>query len=191
MTAVELAELVIAVCWITFYVVWVVAALFTKRTAERATWWHAWWMWFAVAAFMFVVRRAVLFSAGAVLWHVTSALGIIADAITIVGLVIALWARRVLGANWSANVVLKERHELIEAGPYRFVRHPIYSGVLLMLCGTMLAWGRVVGLVAFAAILAGLSVKASLEERLLMRHFPDAYTGYRRRVRAALVPFLI
>jgi len=186
-----LLESIIALCWITFYSVWVIAALFTKRTAEPTAWWHGWWIVFPIAALMFLVRRAVLVPASIVLWYVTPALGIIAAVVTILGLLVALWARRVLGTNWSANVVFKERHELIEGGPYRFVRHPIYSGVLLMLLGTMLVWGRLVGVVVFVVIIAGLSLKAAREERLLMRHFPDAYTRYRRRVRAAVVPFVI
>jgi protein-S-isoprenylcysteine O-methyltransferase Ste14 len=181
----------IAFCWITFYLVWMTAALFAKRTAERATWWNGWWIWFPVAALMFVLRRAILSSASTRLWQVTPHLGLVADTLTVIGLLITLCARRALGTNWSANVVFKERHELIEGGPYRFVRHPIYSGVLLMLFGTMLVWGRLVGVVAFVVIIAGLSVKASLEERLLMSHFPEAYAQYRRRVRAAIIPFVI
>jgi protein-S-isoprenylcysteine O-methyltransferase Ste14 len=181
----------IALCWITFYVVWVTAALFTKRTVERAAWWNSWWIVLPVAAVMFSMRHAILSAASARLWPVTLALGIVADAVTVIGLLITLWARRALGTNWSANVVFKERHELVEGGPYRFVRHPIYSGVLLMLFGTMLVWGRIVGVVGFVVVMAGLSVKASLEERLLMKHFPEAYEQYRRRVRAAIIPFVI
>lgn len=182
---------IIAFCWFTFYVVWMVAALFSKPAAEHTTWWNGWWMWFPVAAVMFLMRHAILFSARARLWQVTPLLDIAADTVTIIGLLVTLWARRMLGANWSANVVFKERHELIEGGPYRFVRHPIYSGVLLMLFGTMLVWGRLVGVVGFVVVIAGLSVKASLEERLLTRHFPEAYAQYRRRVRAAVIPFVI
>src|SRR5262249_42528604 len=125
------------------------------------------------------------------LWQGTQLLRIAADTVTIVGLLIPLWARWMLGTNWSANVVFKERHELIEGGPYRFVRHPIYSGVLLMLFGTTLVWGRLVAVVAFVVIAVGLSMKAFLEERLLMRHFPEAYPQYRRRVRAAVIPFVV
>jgi protein-S-isoprenylcysteine O-methyltransferase Ste14 len=183
--------IIIASCWITFYVVWMIAALFTKRTAERTEWRRGWWIWFPVAGFMFLVRRAILSSVSAALWQVTPLLGVVADAITVIGLLITLWARRMLGTNWSSSVVFKERHALIEGGPYRFVRHPIYSGVLLMLFGTMLVWGRLVGVAAFVVIVVGLSVKASLEERLLMRHFPEAYARYRQRVRAAVIPFVI
>src|SRR5262249_61858300 len=114
-----------------------------------------------------------------------------ADAVPVLRLLIAAWAGWVLGRNWSSNVVFKERHELIEGGPYHFVRHPIYSGVLLMLFGTMLVWGRLVGVVAFIVVIAGLSVKATLEERLLIRHFPESYARYRQRVRAAVIPFVI
>ena len=181
----------IAFCWITFYVVWMVAALFTKRTAERTEWQRVWWVWVAVAAFMFVIRRAVMSSTSAVLWQLTPLLSIIADAITAIGLLVTLWARRTLGTNWSSSVVFKERHELIERGPYRFVRHPIYSSVLLMVFGTMLVWRRLVGVIAFVVIVVGLSVKAFLEERLLMRHFPEAYARYRRRVRSAVIPFVV
>ncbi len=182
---------IIAFCWIAFYVVWMIAALFAKRTVERTAWRRGWWIWFPVAAFVFVLRRPILSSTRGVLWHVTPPLGIVADATTAIGLLVTLWARWALGANWSSSVVLKERHELIEGGPYRVVRHPIYSGVLLMVFGTMLVWGRLVGVIAFAVIVAGLSVKAFLEERLLMRHFPEAYAQYRQRVRAAVVPFVI
>ena len=64
-------------------------------------------------------------------------IGSVADILTGAGLIVALWARTILGTNWSSNVVLKEQHELIERGPYRFVRHPIYTGVLLMVLGTV------------------------------------------------------
>src|SRR5262245_36403873 len=194
MTAVETSLTsapLITLCWMTFYAVWMIAALFTKRTAERSTWWNGWWMWAPVAALMFLMRHAILFAASARLWQVTPLLGIVADAVTVIGLLLTLWARRTLGTNWSATVVFKERHELIEGGPYRFVRHPIYSGVLLMLFGTILMWGRLTGVIAFVVVIGGLSVKASLEERLLMRHFPESYARYRRRVRAAVVPFVI
>jgi protein-S-isoprenylcysteine O-methyltransferase Ste14 len=181
----------IAVCWLAFFAVWIIAAFFTKRTAERAGWWSGWWIWLALAAIIVARRRSLPFSGGAILWHPTPAVGIVADTITSVGLLVTVWARVVLGGNWSSNVVLKERHELIQRGPYRVVRHPIYTGVLLMLLGTMLLWGRVVGVVLFGISVAGLSVKASLEERLLMKHFPETYQRYRERVKAAIIPFVV
>jgi protein-S-isoprenylcysteine O-methyltransferase Ste14 len=84
---------------------------------------------------------------------------------------------------------LKKDHELIQRGPYRLVRHPIYTGLLLAVFGTCLAGGRVWNLcvVAMAAIL--LIVKLKAEEALLTRQFPEAYPQYQRRVKA-IIPVL-
>jgi|SRR6266851_5453486 len=183
----------IALCWTVFFLYWIVAAFWTKQTAERAGWLSGWWVWLILAlpAFVLLRRRTVPFAAGAMLWRSTAALGIVADAITGTGLFIALWARTILGRNWSANVVLKEQHELIDRGPYRFVRHPIYTGVLLMVLGTVMLWGRTVGLMLLGVDIAGVWVKARREERLLTKHFPEAYRRYRARVKAALIPFVV
>jgi protein-S-isoprenylcysteine O-methyltransferase Ste14 len=84
---------------------------------------------------------------------------------------------------------LKKDHELIERGPYRLVRHPIYTGLLLAIFGTCLAGGRVwnLSIVVMAALL--LIVKLKAEETLLARQFLDAYLQYQRRVKA-IIPFL-
>jgi protein-S-isoprenylcysteine O-methyltransferase Ste14 len=105
------------------------------------------------------------------------------------GLGFTIWARRALGTNWSAMPSLKKDHELVQRGPYRFVRHPIYTGLLLAVLGTCLTGGRVWNLcvVAMAAIL--LIVKLKAEEALLTRQFPETYPQYRRRVKA-IIPFL-
>jgi len=181
----------IAFCWLTFFVVWIVAAFWTKRTAERAGWGSRWWIWLALAAFMLVRRRTVPFSSDQILWHAPPIVGVVADVITGVGLFIALWARMSLGTNWSGTVVFKERHELIERGPYRFVRHPIYTGVLLMMLGSVMLWSTVGAVIVFVVSAGGLSVKAWHEERWLTKHFPEAYPRYRARVQAAIIPFII
>src|SRR3974390_314183 len=54
-----------------------------------------------------------------------------------------------LGENWNGTVTLKEGHELIRSGPYRFIRHPIYTGMLIAFAGTVLALGELSGLLAF------------------------------------------
>jgi protein-S-isoprenylcysteine O-methyltransferase Ste14 len=181
----------LAFCWVAFFVFWICASFFTKRTVERAGWWSGWWVWVMFAAFVVAPRLAVPFAGSAVLWRSTPTIGIVADILTGAGLIVALWARTILGTNWSSNVVLKEQHELIERGPYRFVRHPIYTGVLLMVLGTVTLSGRMVGLIVLGISIAGLSVKARREERLLTKHFPEAYPLYRERVKAAIIPFVI
>ena len=109
---------------------------------------------------------------------------------TIAGLLFACWARVVLGRNWSGVVQLKQGHELIEAGPYRYVRHPIYSGLLLALLGTALMIGEWRALLAVAIVAVSLWRKLRLEERWLGEYFGDAYADYMRRVKA-LVPGII
>jgi protein-S-isoprenylcysteine O-methyltransferase Ste14 len=181
----------VALCWLAFFFVWIVAAFWTKRTAERSGWRSIWWVWFAIAVFVFLRRRAVPFAGGRALWHDMRSLSIAAAAITVVGLCIAVWARMMLGGNWSSSVVLKEEHELIDHGPYRFVRHPIYTGVLLMVLGTVILSGTLAGLTVLGVSIAGFSIKARREERLLTKHFPAAYPRYRAQVKAMLVPFVI
>ena len=102
------------------------------------------------------------------------------------GLVFAVWARWHLGGNWSGEVTVKEGHTLIRSGPYRLVRHPIYSGVLLALIGTALAIGSARGFVATALILAGFVVKLHIEEARMRETFPE-YADYCRST-ARLVP---
>jgi protein-S-isoprenylcysteine O-methyltransferase Ste14 len=89
----------------------------------------------------------------------------------------------------SGRPSLKEGHELIERGPYSYVRHPIYSGLLLMFLGTVVLYGRVGGLVVLVACFIGLWLKVLQEERLLLERFSRAYADYRAQVKA-LIPFV-
>jgi protein-S-isoprenylcysteine O-methyltransferase Ste14 len=104
----------------------------------------------------------------------------------VAGLGFAVWARRHLGPNWSGTVTLKEDHALIRTGPYRYVRHPIYSGILLALLGTAVVIGEWRGLFAFALAFAGLAYKSKVEEERMREIFPE-YDQYRRET-AALIP---
>jgi protein-S-isoprenylcysteine O-methyltransferase Ste14 len=103
------------------------------------------------------------------------------------GIAFTLWARVHLGRNWSGIVTVKEGHELIRSGPYRVVRHPIYSGLLLAVLGTAIAIGEWRGLVALAFVLAAFLRKIRLEERWMREAFGEAYVSYCRDV-PALVP---
>ncbi|HTV45028.1 MAG TPA: isoprenylcysteine carboxylmethyltransferase family protein [Stellaceae bacterium] len=104
------------------------------------------------------------------------------------GLGLAVWARHHLGRNWSGIVTLKEGHALVRTGPYRWVRHPIYTGLLLALVGTALAIGEWRGVLAVACALLAFLWKIRVEEAHMRRAFPE-YDAYRRRS-AALIPLL-
>ena len=105
----------------------------------------------------------------------------------LLGLLFAFWARWHLGRNWSGTVTVKEGHTLITSGPYRWVRHPIYSGVVLALIGTALAIGAFYCFIATALILFGFMVKLNVEEARMRATFPAAYDDYCRRT-ARLFP---
>ena len=114
---------------------------------------------------------------------------IIADIVVLAGLIVMIWSRVTLGKNWSANIVLKEGHELITSGPYSFVRHPIYSGLLLMILGVTLYVGSFAWLVLFVLFFIGAYFKAMKEEELMVKQFSQEYNEYRRRVKA-IIPFI-
>jgi len=120
----------------------------------------------------------------------TTWLFVVAAALTAAGLLFAVWARRYLGANWSATVTIKEGHELIVGGPYALVRHPIYTGLLLALVGSTMAIGEWRGVLAVALASAALWRKLRLEERWMRQQFGDVYGAYCRRV-ATLIPFVL
>jgi protein-S-isoprenylcysteine O-methyltransferase Ste14 len=101
-------------------------------------------------------------------------------ALTWMGVTIAIWARYCLGEYWSARVTLKQGHQLIRSGPYRWVRHPIYAGMLLGCVGAALVVGEWRGVVAVVLIFAAHSRKALREESLLTKEFGEEYLSYRR-----------
>jgi protein-S-isoprenylcysteine O-methyltransferase Ste14 len=110
-------------------------------------------------------------------------------AITAAGLAFSVWARHHLGEYWSDKVVLKVDHQLIRSGPYSFLRHPIYSGVLLAIAGSALAIGEWRGVVVLAVMTINYWVKASREDRILSGKFGDAFDEHRRQA-GFLVPKL-
>ena len=181
---IEFSRLFVATCFLVFIVVWTVTAFSTKRTVERGR-----GTWARVVVFAVVLLFALRLHDGApfggeILWYPTPFLAVIADFITLAGLVTMLWARFTLGRNWSAVVVLKENHELIERGPYAYVRHPIYSGALLMLLGAAILSGRASVFGTLVIIAVTFAFKARQEEELLTKHFPEAYPDYKARVQA-------
>jgi protein-S-isoprenylcysteine O-methyltransferase Ste14 len=113
-----------------------------------------------------------------------------AVALVVAGLSFSVWARRTLGGNWSGTVTVKVDHELVQTGPYRRIRHPIYTGILLAVLGSGLAAGRLYGLLAFVFIALGLAWKLRVEERWMAAEFGERYAQYRRTT-WALIPFVL
>jgi protein-S-isoprenylcysteine O-methyltransferase Ste14 len=115
---------------------------------------------------------------------------LLANALVVVGLGFSALARMWLGRNWSAEVTVKQGHELVRSGPYALVRHPIYAGLLLALTGSALVVGKWRALIGLVLMVAALLRKLTIEERFMAEQFGEAYAHYRAEV-PALIPFLV
>jgi protein-S-isoprenylcysteine O-methyltransferase Ste14 len=111
-------------------------------------------------------------------------------AVTIPGLLFAVWAREHLGRNWSSSVTIKQDHELITSGPYGVVRHPIYTGILTGFLGMAIAISQVRGFIVFVLIFLAFWMKLRMEEQWMRSQFGETYASYARQT-AALVPYLL
>ena len=159
-----------------------------KRTVERR--WAAWPPDDSGCVLAYWAARSGRTFGAPRLWIPTPSSEWLGAAVVLLGLFVTVWARLTLGSNWSGAVVFKQDHELIERGPYRFVRHPIYTGILLMALGSAILQGRISSFVFCALLLIGFWFKLRAEEELLTRHFPEEYPRYRQRVRG-LIPFVL
>lgn len=100
---------------------------------------------------------------------------------TIAGLAFAAWSRAVLGRNWSARALIQVGHELVRTGPYAYVRHPLYTGLLIALTGSMLVSGETGALAGWVASIGIFAIKGRREEHLLAGEFGARYCEYRER----------
>lgn len=177
--------------WIAFLVFWRIKAAGNKTTqrlepaASRIT---------RLITFLIVI---VLFSIPHIpvpwlyrqLWPVGLWPFWIGAALTVAGLLFAVWARLHLSSNWSSSVTIKQGHDLITTGPYALVRHPIYTGTLTALLGTAIALSQVRGFIAVALTFLVLWLKLRTEEKWMRSQFAETYTTYAHKTRA-LVPYL-
>jgi protein-S-isoprenylcysteine O-methyltransferase Ste14 len=116
-------------------------------------------------------------------WMVISGLGLV-----ILGVVLFIWARRSLRANYSGHVSVKSGQILVQSGPYRVIRHPAYAGYLLMALGLSLGYSSLAGLASvLVLLLPGLVYRMNVEEKLLTEHFGEAYRRYTSMVKR-LIP---
>jgi protein-S-isoprenylcysteine O-methyltransferase Ste14 len=120
----------------------------------------------------------------------TGAVLVVSSILCVCGLGFCLWARATLGRNWSGTVTLKENHELIMRGPYRLVRHPIYTGLLAMLIATAIQQRHIAGVIGLVLVFVSFWIKLSEEELVMLKQFPGQYAAYRQRVKR-IIPFVL
>jgi protein-S-isoprenylcysteine O-methyltransferase Ste14 len=177
--------------WLVFLAYWSVSALKLKSVKRREPRGERLiQLVFMVAAYFLMFNDQ--FSRG---WLATRfapaspSIGKFGVTVTVVGIAFAIWARWHLGENWSATVTLKEGHELISSGPYRYIRHPIYSGMLVAFVGTALALGEYRALISVGIVLVAFYTKAKKEERLLTQEFGEKFREHSRRTGMFLPKF--
>lgn len=120
----------------------------------------------------------------------TNLVGIIGLSICIAGAIIACWSRISLGKNWSISIQRKENHQLVQNGIYSIIRHPIYTGLLLLFTGSSLIVGDNRTIIAILIVIVSLWLKLKKEEKLLAETFGDQYTEYKNRTKA-LIPCVL
>ncbi len=175
----------IGIGWVVFWIYWLLAATGAKQSSgsrrRRPP-------GIGIVVLAFILARVLGGNTSYAVNH-ELVLGVIGAIVFTSGLLLAVWARIHLGRNWGMPMTQKQEPELVTDGPYRFVRHPIYTGILVAMVGTGLAislWW----LIACVLIGAYFIHSARVEEGNLLRTFPRQYPIYRARTKM-LVPFVL
>lgn len=176
----------IALCWATFVAVWIGAAIYYRRSGERRS-----RLPVRRIGFRFVGIAAVVIAL-TVRHFARTTFGpgaqVAGVAVCATGVAVAVWARLTLGQSWGMPMTVRSDTRLVESGPYRWVRHPIYSGLLLLMIGSTLTRGLV-----FLPALIGVAVYFLLsmrtEEADLRKSLPETYAAYANETKR-LIPFI-
>ena len=178
--------------WIVFLVYWQIKAFNTKTTQrlEPVASRILRVLIFLIAIALLSIPRIPLPWIYVQLWPNSLLTFWLGAAITIAGLLFAVWARAYLGTNWSRSVTIKQGHELITTGPYAVVRHPIYTGILTGFLGMAIAISQVRGFIVLVLIFVAFWIKLRMEEQWMRSQFGEAYATYAHQT-AALVPYLL
>jgi len=180
----DAVDVVIGIGWAVFWIYWIAVSLGVK--AGRNSWTRfAGVRVAAVLIILLLLRLRVL--KGDAVTHDPWLQGI-GLAIFLLGLALAVWARVYLGRNWGMPMSEKVDPELVTTGPYRTIRHPIYSGIILAMVGTTVAVS-VYWLIAVVLLGAYFIYSAVMEERYMAGLFPDAYPRYKQSTKM-LIPFI-
>ncbi|MGE5132528.1 MAG: methyltransferase family protein [Gemmatimonadota bacterium] len=176
-------QLAIGSAWLIFWIYWLMAAAASKESVRGG--WRA-RLTGASAVAVFLI--AGVLRGGSLAVH-SLLLAVIGALLFSCGIVLAVWARVHLGRNWGMPMTQRAEPELVTSGPYRFVRHPIYSGLLTAMLGTALV-NNLFGLIVVAVLAVYFYYCGTVEERNLAATFPAAYPEYRNRTKM-LIPFLL
>jgi protein-S-isoprenylcysteine O-methyltransferase Ste14 len=179
-------------CWVLFWLYWVISALGAKRNATSNIRRFAGIRIGVIVVALVVVRLLTIWgyaAGGRLVPHsswVVAGVGLI---LFLAGLYVAVWARVYLGKNWGMPMTLKQDPELVTSGPYRFIRHPIYSGILLAVLGSVLI-GSLYWMIVLGVFGVYFVYSAYAEEKIMLRQFPKVYPAYKAKTKI-LIPFVL
>lgn len=190
----EYISTVLKIIWLVVVLYWIIAGWSVKKSGQQERPFHRllyYWLPLIIAV--------LLLGPGSWYGHSwlrenfiahSDRVGLVGLSLSISGAVIACWSRFLLGRNWSLSVQRKEHHELIQTGLYKKIRHPVYTGLLLLFTGNALIVGDYRAIVAVAVVCASFWFKIRKEEQLMTTIFGEQYTAYKKRTKA-LIPFLL
>ena len=176
-------KIAIGLAWLVFWIYWLASAASSKEGVSGG--WRTRLTGVSAVA-VFLIADVIRGGSLAVHSVILAAIGAVLFAC---GIALAVWARLHLGRNWGMPMTQRAEPELVTSGPYRFVRHPIYSGLLIAMLGTALV-DNLLGLIVVAVLVAYFYYSGIVEERNLAATFPKAYPEYRSRTKM-LIPFLL
>jgi protein-S-isoprenylcysteine O-methyltransferase Ste14 len=174
---------VIGFAWIAFWIYWLASAATSKESVSGG-----WRTRLTGVSAIAVFIIAGLLRGGNLALHIVI-LAVIGAVLFACGISLAVWARLHLGRNWGMPMTQRVEPELVTSGPYRFVRHPIYSGLLIAILGTALL-NSLLGLIVVALLTGYFYYCGTVEERNLVTTFPKTYPEYKSRTKM-LIPFLL
>ncbi len=176
-------KLALGWAWLAFWIYWLVSAASSKESVRSG--WRTRLTGVSVVG-VFVIAGVLRGGSLAVHSLILAAIGALVFA---GGIALAIWARLHLGRNWGMPMTQRAEPDLVTSGPYRFVRHPIYSGLLVAMLGTVLV-NSLLGLIVVAVLVAYFYYCGTVEERNLTATFPQAYPEYMSRTKM-LIPFVL
>ena len=183
MTVKTLEILLIILCWVIFFLYWIVSSKKTKAVKEVGMLGgNILWLLGIVLLFMLLSWLGPAYALPEVFLDIEILL-------VVIGTFLALWSRKALALNWSKDAALIKEQQLITNGPYRFIRHPIYTGFLFMSFGTALFTEKYLVVILPVIFLLFLGSKLTEEEKLLEKEFGDEYGRYKSKTKA-LIPFI-
>jgi protein-S-isoprenylcysteine O-methyltransferase Ste14 len=178
--------------WELFWLIWAIFALITSPRNVRIKKFFS--QLFAVIIAVLLVSVCIWFIDTSfpeyfVFFSSNTITMTIGMTITVIGFLYAIWSRAKLGRNWSGGVEILPEQKLVTDGPYKIVRHPIYSGHILALLGTALILHDLMGIMLFFGSIFVYVQKSKKEEVLLSEHFGLEYNNYKKRVKM-LFPYI-